>query len=90
MLLSDAQLRLEKFTLFWMTTDVIIPKRSQLVLGSGANIYGAVDWVSVAMSADETVDLRDPKVRVYPTSCTQLIVLARASFSFSGKNTCSA
>lgn len=58
-------LRLEKFTLFWITSDALIPKGAVLTLGSGANIYGAVDWVSVAMSADETQDLRDPKAWSY-------------------------
>lgn len=59
------QLRLEKFTLFWITSDVVIPAGAVVALGSGANIYGAVDWVSVAMSADETADLRDPKAWTY-------------------------
>lgn len=35
-----AQLRLEKFTLFWITADVLIPAGAQLMVGSGAHIYG--------------------------------------------------
>ena len=32
------------------------------MVGSGANVYGGVDWVSVGLSAPEQVDLRNPKV----------------------------
>ena len=34
------------------------------MVGSGSNVYGGVDWVSVGLSAPEHVDLRNPKVRV--------------------------
>lgn len=34
------QLRMERFTLFWITEDVTIPAGSKLKVGSGANIYG--------------------------------------------------
>lgn len=58
-----AQLRLERFTLFWMRSqDVIIEAGALLKVGSGAHIYGGVDWVSMAMSADEEADLTKPEV----------------------------
>lgn len=34
------------------------------MVGSGSNIYGGVDWVAMGMSAPDTVDLCDPKVKV--------------------------
>ena len=34
------------------------------MVGSGSNVYGGVDWVSVGLSAPEHVDLRNPKVRL--------------------------
>ena len=58
------QLRLERFTLFWIRESVVIEQGATLMLGSGAHIYGAVDWVAMAMSADETQDLTRPEVRL--------------------------
>ena len=34
----------------------------ELTVGSNANVYGGVDWVAMAMSANETADLMDPQV----------------------------
>jgi len=62
---NTLELRMEKFTLFWITEDITIPAGSKLKVGSGANIYGGVDWVSMTMSADETRDLRDPQAWTY-------------------------
>ena len=33
------------------------------MVGSGANVYGGVDWVAMGMSAAEDADLRDPQAR---------------------------
>lgn len=33
------------------------------MVGSGANVYGGVDWVAIGMSASEDADLLNPKVR---------------------------
>ncbi len=35
-------------------------------MGSNANIYGGVDWVAMAMNANETADLTDPAVHALP------------------------
>ena len=35
-----------------------------LMVGSGSNVYGGVDWVSIGLSAPEHVDLRNPKARL--------------------------
>lgn len=55
------QLRLERYTLFWELKDVSLPKGSVLEVGSGSNVYGGVDWVSMTMSANETADLTSPE-----------------------------
>lgn len=52
--------RLERFNLFWQNVSVTLPVNSTLSFASSAHIYGGVDWVAMAMSADETADLRDP------------------------------
>jgi hypothetical protein len=52
--------RLERFNLFWQAQPATLPANSTLTAGSGAHIYGGVDWVASAMSADESKDLRDP------------------------------
>lgn len=52
--------RLERFNLFWQKEGVTLPVNSTLSFASSAHIYGGVDWVAMAMSADETADLRDP------------------------------
>jgi hypothetical protein len=54
---------MERFTLYWVDADVTIPAGALLAVGSGAHIYGGVDWVSMAMSADEAADLTTPQVR---------------------------
>lgn len=46
--------RLERFNLFWQTEGVELPSNSTLQVASGAQVYGGVDWVASAMSADET------------------------------------
>ncbi len=53
---------MERFSLYWITADVVIEEGATLEVGSGAHIYGGVDWVSMAMSADETQDLTQPEV----------------------------
>lgn len=53
---------MERFSLYWITADVVIEEGATLKVGSGAHIYGGVDWVSMAMSADETQDLTQPEV----------------------------
>ena len=35
------------------------------MVGSGAHVYGGVDWVAMGMSASETEDLRNPEVAAY-------------------------
>lgn len=57
------QLRMERFTLYWIDSEVTIEAGALLAVGSGAHIYGGVDWVSMAMSADETADLTKPEVK---------------------------
>lgn len=34
------------------------------MVGSGANVYGGVDWVAMGMAAQEDADLLDPQVRL--------------------------
>ena len=53
---------MERFTLYWIESEVTIEAGALLAVGSGAHIYGGVDWVSMAMSADETADLTKPEV----------------------------
>lgn len=53
---------MERFTLYWIESDVTIEAGAVLAVGSGAHIYGGVDWVAMAMSADETADLTKPEV----------------------------
>lgn len=36
------------------------------MVGSGANVYGGVDWVAMGISAPEDLDLRNPQVRKRP------------------------
>ncbi|KAI3424245.1 hypothetical protein D9Q98_009601 [Chlorella vulgaris] len=56
--------RLERFNLFWQKEGLTLGADSTLQVASGAQIYGGVDWVASAMSADETADLRDPSAWV--------------------------
>lgn len=35
----------------------------EVTVGSGSNVYGGVDWVSVGMSANDSANLLDPAVR---------------------------
>ena len=54
-----------------------------LMVGSGSNVYGGVDWVSVGLSAPEHVDLRNPNVRC---TCTvkDAVVCVRMLWQASG------
>jgi hypothetical protein len=70
---------MERFTLYWIDAEVTIEAGALLAVGSGAHIYGGVDWVSMAMSADETADLTKPEVgssqwhrQVHPSAENQL------------------
>lgn len=52
--------RLERFNHYWATSPVTLVAGQAVSPGSGSNVYGGVDWVAMAMSADEAADLTDP------------------------------
>ena len=45
--------RLERFNLFWQQEGVVLAANSTVEVASGALVYGGVDWVASAISADE-------------------------------------
>lgn len=54
------RLRLERVTLLWLHKTLRLPAGTVLRAGAGRQQYSALDWVAMAMSADETQDLRRP------------------------------
>ena len=51
--LHSCRARLERFNLFWQQEGVVLAANSTVEVASGALVYGGVDWVASAISADE-------------------------------------
>ena len=54
------RLRLERYALHWLHRDVALPAGTLLIAGAGKQQYVALDWVAMALSADERRDLTLP------------------------------
>lgn len=61
------------------TRDVWVGEGSVLEVGSAANVYGGVDWVSMAASANASSDLTDPQVRRPPARTAHRTLFSRQS-----------
>lgn len=59
--------------------DIHIARGAVVEVGSGSNVYGGVDWVSMAMSANSTSDLTDPAVAHRPCLTLHLPLATRIS-----------
>lgn len=59
--------RLERFNHYWATAPTTLEKGRAISVGSSSNVYGGVDWVAMAMSADESANLTDPSAWSFST-----------------------